>query len=135
MTRSPLAPLALMFLAALVGPACASSAPYTLPAAAIGTGVAVGAAAVSRASGGCIATCAYGTFCNPHTGLCETGPTPTSVCQDAPGGGMRCVPVEVPAVSQQHAGPAATSPVGVSPAMGSTPPPPSSASPTTVPAP
>jgi len=135
MTRPALAATLLAFLTVLVLPACASSERYTVPAAAINTGLAVGAAAASRAQGGCIAMCTNGTFCNPHTGLCEAGPQPTTVCQDAPGGGMRCVPVEVPTVSQQHSGPAATSPVGVSPAMGSTPPPPSSASPTTVPAP
>ena len=38
------------------------------------TAAAVGAAAVSRAKGGCIALCNPGTMCNPNTGLCETDP-------------------------------------------------------------
>jgi hypothetical protein len=122
MTRLALAAL-------LVLAACGSSAKYTVPAAAINSGLAVGAAAASRATGGCIATCTNGTFCNPRTGLCETGPQPTTVCQEAPGGGMRCVPIEVPAVAQEHAGKEAAMPAGISPATGSVPPPPSEASP------
>jgi len=130
MTRPALAAALLAPLAALALPACSSSAKYTVPAAAINTGIAVGAAAASRASGGCIAVCAYGTFCNPNTGLCETGPAPTTVCQESPGGGLRCVPVEIPTVAQQQPGhEPSIGPLGVSPATGSAPTPPAEASP------
>jgi hypothetical protein len=135
MTRPAHAATLLASITVLALPACSSTARYTVPAAAINTGIAVGAAAASRAQGGCIAMCTNGTFCNPHTGLCEQGPSPTAVCQDAPGGGLRCVPVEVPAVSQQQAGREGATPLGVSPATGQTPPAPAVASPTTVPAP
>src|SRR5258705_13980581 len=37
-------------------------------------GEAIGAAAISRAVGGCIASCPPGTACNPQTGLCDTQP-------------------------------------------------------------
>jgi hypothetical protein len=57
--------------------ACGSSGRYGSPgyaAAAVGAG-AVGAA-VSRAAGGCYATCAPGTHCNAATGLCVSGTEP-----------------------------------------------------------
>jgi hypothetical protein len=59
-------------------------------------GAAVGAAAVSRATGGCVASCPPGTACNQATGLCDTMPCrdlckPDEVCQ-----GDRCVPMLLP---------------------------------------
>jgi len=119
-----LAAVALLWLAA-----CSSSARYTLPAAAINTGLAVGVAAANKVNGGCIAMCTNGTVCNPRTGYCEAAAPATTVCQDAPGGGMRCVPVDVPAVAQQQPDKEINVPAGVSPATGSAPPPPAEASP------
>lgn len=42
--------------------------------AAIMSTVALGAAGVSRAGGGCYASCPTGTVCNARTGLCDTLP-------------------------------------------------------------
>jgi hypothetical protein len=116
--------------ALLLASSCASSAPYTLGAAAINTAVAVGASAAERASGGCYATCTNGTVCNAQTGLCETRKMDQS-CEEAPGGGMRCLPVDVRGMTRQGQAGATAPPVraGVSPATGSAPPPPSEASP------
>jgi hypothetical protein len=57
---------------ALALAACKSSSPYATPQnAAIGTGIAVGAAAVNRAvTGDCWAACRPGTICDKTTGLC-----------------------------------------------------------------
>ncbi len=111
----------------LILAACQSSAPYTLPAAAINTGVALGAAAAQRAAGGCYAVCTHGTACNPKTGRCEpAGASADEVCQEAPGGGTRCIPFQITKKSEakgQGAG------VVVSPATGEVPPPPAEASP------
>jgi len=38
------------------------------------TAAAIGAAALQRSAGGCIATCVGGTICNPRSGLCEKAP-------------------------------------------------------------
>ncbi len=105
---------------------CGSTAPYTLGAAAINTAVAVGASAAQRAEGGCYATCTHGTVCNARTGLCEAAET-GQYCEEAPGGGMRCVPLEIG--KKQEPAPEATLPVGVSPATGTVQPPPAEASP------
>ena len=59
-----------LVLAALLG-GCKTGSPSTVAGALTMTGAAIGAAAVSRASGGCIAMCTTGTSCNPNTGLCE----------------------------------------------------------------
>jgi hypothetical protein len=40
----------------------------------VGSAVALGASAVSRASGDCFANCPDGTACNRATGLCDTLP-------------------------------------------------------------
>ncbi len=118
-------------LAALTLAACQSSAPYTLPAALANTGLALGVSAAHRAGGGCYATCTGGTVCNPATGYCEAA-SAREVCGEAPGGGVRCTPVDVRASRRAEAGaapaPVATE-VGVSPATGSTPPAPAEASP------
>ncbi len=122
-------------LAALAAAACQSSAPYTLPAAAINTAIAAGAATAQRASGGCYAVCTNGNVCNPRTGFCEPASSaafrvrpPGEVCVDAPGGGKRCTQIVITS-EQKPASAAPAMPVGVSPATGSVPPPPSEASP------
>jgi predicted small lipoprotein YifL len=118
--------MARLALAALVAlAACGSSAPYTVPSAALNTGLALGAAAAQRAGGGCYAVCTNGTACNPRTGLCEA-PSPDVACQEAPGGGMRCVPLQIGTRETSEATP---SPIGISPATGTVPPPPAEASP------
>jgi hypothetical protein len=121
MTRLALATAALALVAA-----CKSSAPYTVPAAALNTGVALGLAGAQRAQGGCYAVCAYGTVCNPKTGLCEA-PTSDVYCEPAPEGGTRCVPLQLQRTQKVEPQPAAG--VGLSPATGSAPPPPAEASP------
>jgi hypothetical protein len=116
---------------ALFLPACKSSAPYTLPSAAINTALAVGASAAQRSAGGCYAQCVAGTICNPRTGFCEA---PGAVCLDAPSDPPSCLnrPGTTMGTSAQvpGSGGVTDSPVGISPATGSVPPPPSSASPT-----
>src|SRR5689334_8361998 len=67
------APAALLYACALLG-ACRTSAPYTIPSAAVNTALAVGFAAHERAQGGCYASCTGGTSCNPKTGYCEPAP-------------------------------------------------------------
>jgi hypothetical protein len=83
-------------LAAVVT-ACKSSAPYTLPAAALNTGLAAGISAAQRSMGGCYATCTNGTACNPKTGFCEKTETACScpggeVCLRSSSGVPNCVP-------------------------------------------
>lgn len=127
----------------LLAAACGSTAPYTIPAAALNSAIAVGAAAAERASGGCFAVCTNGTVCNPHTGYCEAATTspcgrgcqPGEICVEGPGGLGRCVSA-TPNVVVGQAGAGQTgsgSPVGVSPATGTVPPPPAEASPRTGP--
>jgi hypothetical protein len=124
-------PAALPLLLALLGASgCKSSAPYTLPAAAINTGLAAGVSALQRTQGGCYAQCVGGTVCNPASGFCEQRnfvclgieSDPPS-CLNRPGATMGAA-AQVPG-----AGGETLSPVGISPATGSVPPPPSSASP------
>lgn len=117
--------LALAALLAVAG--CKSSAPHTLGAAGLNTGAALGVAAAQRASGGCYATCTHGTVCNPKTGLCEAGSPAETYCEEAPGGGVRCVPLQIGKEEQKR--PDANLPVGVSPATGTVQPPPAEASP------
>ena len=68
--NAPPTGLLLVALAAAL-PACGSSAPYTIPAAAINTAIAAGASAAQRSAGGCYAQCVGGTVCNSRTGFCE----------------------------------------------------------------
>lgn len=127
----------------LLAAACGSTAPYTIPAAAINSAIAVGASAAERASGGCYAVCANGTVCNPRTGYCEPAETspcgrgcqPGEICVEGQGGLGRCVSATPSVVvGKSGAGQAApASPVGVSPATGTVPPPPAEASPRTGP--
>jgi hypothetical protein len=134
---APLARSLAVALGSLLAAGCASSAPYTAQAAAIDTGLALGVSAMERAAGGCYAVCTNGTVCNPRTGWCEKGEVPPpgagEVCQQEPGGGLRCMPLDVSSISREEtpagraAAPAAT--IGVSPATGRAPPPPAEASP------
>ncbi len=121
--------LAVAALAALGG--CKSSAPYTVPAAAVNTGLALGLSAAQRAQGGCYAVCTNRTVCNPKTGLCEA-PTADVYCEPAPEGGTRCVPLQIQR-AQKQVEPQPAVGVGVSPATGSVPPPPAESSPRTGP--
>jgi hypothetical protein len=121
--------------ALLLAAGCASTAPYTVGAAVVNTALAAGTAAVQRAAGGCIATCTNGTVCNERTGFCERGvvAAPSAdardVCGEDPAGGTRCIP----AVGARSEPPPVRLPVGVSPATGSVPPPPSESSPRSAP--
>lgn len=127
--------LAALLIATAALAACTSSAPYTLGAAAVNTSLALGAAAAQRAAGGCYAICTGGTVCNPVNGMCEAAAA-EQVCQEAPGGGMRCVPVvSARGMAREKEGGQVQPPVraGVSPATGAVPPPPSEASPRTAP--
>ncbi len=119
---------ALVALAAAA--ACKSSAPYTVPAAALNTGVALGFSAAQRAQGGCYAVCTNGTVCNPKSGLCEAA-TSDTYCEPAPEGGMRCVPLQIQKTQRVETQPPAG--LGLSPATGSVPPPPAESSPRTGP--
>ena len=121
MTRALLAAAAAVALSS-----CKSSAPHTIGAAAINTGVALGTSAAQRAGGGCYAVCTNGTVCNPNSGLCEKA-SADMYCEEAPGGGTRCVPLQIG--KAHEARPGATLPVGVSPATGTVPPPPAEGSP------
>ncbi len=106
----------------LLALACRSSAPYTIPSAALNSALAVGASAVSRSGGGCYSQCTPGWVCNPQTGFCE---------QDAPvcvgeTNDPRCAPsIALPLGTRRNGDEGATSPapVGVSPATGRAPPP------------
>jgi hypothetical protein len=73
----------LLALVALAG--CITGSSNTMAGAAVMTAAGLGAAAVSRASGGCVAICTNGTACNPRTGLCETLP-----CRGQCGSGEHC---------------------------------------------
>jgi len=126
-SRRRAAPVALALLCA-----CRSSGPYTLPAAAINTALGLGASAHQRAAGGCFATCAYGTTCNPRTGFCERSPCGTCPAGQScvvVNGGWKCgtegeassaaaaVRTNLPPPGQVVPG------VGISPRTGSGPPP------------
>ncbi len=88
-----------LLLALTAASACKSSGPYTLPAAAIETGMAVAFSAAQRSGGGCFATCTNGTTCNPNSGFCDrisasaqcTCPA-GQICVEGSPGGTRCVP-------------------------------------------
>jgi hypothetical protein len=114
-------------VAALAVAACKSSAPYTVPAAAINAGVALGVSAAQKSGGGCYAVCTNGTVCNAKTGLCESSRS-ADFCEEAPGGGTRCVPVDL-GLTRQGSSATGTSGLGVAPSTGAPPPPPAEASP------
>jgi hypothetical protein len=127
MRRRAASLLLLLGLPVLAG--CASTAPHSAAAAAINSGIAVGAGAASRSAGGCWAICTDGLVCNPGTGWCEK-PKPTVAADCPPGAAandLRCRPW--PAHTVVSPAPAGTGVIGVSPATGTTPPPPAEASP------
>jgi hypothetical protein len=124
--RYPLGMRRFLLATAVALSACASSAPHTVGAAAVNSGLALAGAAAQRAGGGCYAVCTNGTVCNPKTGLCEKPPA-DAYCEDVPGGGMRCVPLQIG--KEREVRPGAGLPVGVSPATGTVQPPPAEASP------
>jgi len=109
-------------LAALAATACHSTAPYTIPSAAINTAIAVGAAAQQRAAGGCYAACPPGTVCSPATGYCEKV---ADVCVGREAEGPACVraradlSASAPAQTASPGGTGAS--IGVSPATGTAP--------------
>jgi hypothetical protein len=87
--------------------ACKSTAPYAVPSAALNTGIAAGFSAAQRTLGGCYATCAHGTACNPHTGFCEKLGTlcacPSGeLCLEGPGGVPKCVQPAMTIFSEQQ---------------------------------
>jgi predicted small lipoprotein YifL len=104
---------------------CRSSAPYTLPSAAVNTAIAAGASAAQKSAGGCYAQCVGGTICNPRTGFCESQ---GAVCVGAEAESPACLNRAGPTMGTSAPGPAGSSaaplPIGVSPATGSVPPPP-----------
>jgi hypothetical protein len=75
---------------------CAGAAAGTVATAAVTTAVAVGAAGISRASGGCYASCPVGTRCNESSGLCDPIPCRGTCASnercDQTGVFERCVP-------------------------------------------
>jgi hypothetical protein len=123
--------LLLPFVLAAGSAGCKSSAPYTLPAAAINSALAVGASAAQRSAGGCYAQCVGGTVCNPRTGFCEQA---AAICLGQPSDPPSCLnrPGTTMGTAAQVPGAAGVtnSPIGISPATGSVPPPPAGASPT-----
>jgi hypothetical protein len=113
--------------------ACRTGNVSQMTGAATMTSLAIGAAAASRAAGGCIAICTGETFCNPKSGLCESLP-----CQGKCGSGehcaqtmtdIRCVPDTMTGVESKAS--AASKGPAIVPV---TPPNPSTGSPTIVPA-
>ncbi len=69
--------------------------------AAIGTALGLTAAGVSRASGGCYASCPVGTTCNEKTGYCEELPCrgqcgPNEVCETSGHAVPTCVSAKMP---------------------------------------
>jgi hypothetical protein len=119
---------AALLLLSLAG--CKTSAPYGMQAAAINTVLAATVAGVSATHGGCVAMCTQGWVCNPRTALCEKPPEFKCVGGDLNSGLCANRPDDLSA-SQPGAPGSGSLPasLGISPATGSTPPPPSEASP------
>jgi hypothetical protein len=124
---TPLLPAGVLVLLAAALPACGSSAPYTVPSAAINTAIAASAAAVQKSAGGCYAQCVGGTVCNPRNGFCES---PGAVCIGMESDPPSCLNRPGTTMGTTTPGPAGTGetlfPLGVSPATGTVPPPPGS---------
>jgi hypothetical protein len=117
---------------ALFAAGCHTGSANTFAGAASFTALAIGAAAVSRASGGCIAVCTNGTACNPATGFCEVLPCrgrcePDEHCEVA-FSSSRCMPGSVASVAKEAKGTERTIPLAPPP-----PPPNSSGPPVIVP--
>ena len=111
---------------------CHTGSANTMVGAASMTSLAVGAAALNRANGGCFAVCTAGTACNPRSGLCEVLPCRGQCesgehCEDnftggkcVPGGttGVEAVargsatklPYAVPATAEESSGPPVVTP-------------------------
>ena len=119
---------AALLLLALGG--CKTSAPYAVQSAAINTALAAAVAGVSVAHGGCVSVCEPGRACNPKTGLCDPAPEfkcvggnlSSGLCANRPEDLTTAQPGSLPANLS-------SSPVGISPATGTVPPPPAEASP------
>jgi hypothetical protein len=62
-------------------------------------GAALGSAAVSRATGGCVAACPPGTACNEETGLCDQRPCRDLCKADEVCENDRCIPVLLPGLN------------------------------------
>ena len=110
--------------------ACKSTAPYAVQSAAINTALAAAVAGVSVANGGCVAQCGPGTSCNQKSGLCE--PAPEFVCVGGNLNSGLCTnrPDDLSTAQPATAGPGSLpANLGISPATGTVPPPPSEASP------
>ena len=127
-TRALAAGLAAALLAPLAG--CKTTAPHGTEALAINTALAVAVAGVSRANGGCVATCTNGLACNPKTGLCEKPPDFKCLGTDPATGLCDTRPEDMAAAQAAEASKSPLPPwLGISPASGGTPPPPAEASP------
>ncbi len=63
---------------------------------------ALGAAVMSRALGGCVASCPPGTLCNTETGLCDTQPCRGECRDDEICERDRCVPSILPGLIIQQ---------------------------------
>lgn len=76
------------------------AAPHAITNAVIGTALAATASGVSRATGGCYASCPTGSVCNGETGLCEQMPCDgrCAVNERCEISGItdRCVPRHIP---------------------------------------
>ena len=119
---------AALLLLALAG--CKTSAPHGMEAAAINTALAAMVAGVSVANGGCVAQCEPGRVCNQKTGFCDPAPEFRCVSGNLNSGLCSNRPEDLSAA--QAGSPASgslPSRLGISPATGSTPPPPAEASP------
>ncbi len=131
--RATVVPMARLHLAALpllaLG-ACSSSAPHNMSSMAVNTALAAAVAGASVAHGGCVAMCTQGWVCNPKSGLCEAPVEFKCVGGDLNSGLCSNRPDDLSA-SQPGAPGTGTLPanLGISPATGGTPPPPSEASP------
>ncbi|MFY0570343.1 hypothetical protein ACN28E_41865 [Archangium lansingense] len=68
--RSAVVPVAALFLSGCI----AGAAGGGVLNAAVNTGIALGASAISRSQGGCYAACPAGTECNEATGYCDPLP-------------------------------------------------------------
>jgi hypothetical protein len=126
--RLPVRATSLLCWVVLALAGCRSSAPYTLPSAAINTALAAGVSAAQKSAGGCYAQCVGGTFCNPRTGFCERDgavcvgtEAETAACASRRAGST--LGASTPGPDGSSGGPF---PLGISPATGSVPPPPGS---------
>jgi hypothetical protein len=110
---------------------CKSSAPYTLPAAAINTGIAAAVSGMERSAGGCYAQCVGGTVCNTRTGFCD--PAGSILClgveSDPPACAIRSGAMMNTEATVPGGGPPKELPVGFSPATGRPPPQPGGSGP------